>query len=408
MVYSKGRPTQFMKWFFILVILELFLGGGGRLLDLGALTFRMIFFFTGLYIVLLYLIIHLKMSSGLRLAFGLVVIYVVAYIPPFVIGSMNGNDLRSMTLDVRQSLYWLSAPFFALVLNSQEIVLRTAALVRASGCFLAACYVAVVIALSLGIIDYLPFYIALNETGEFAFRGGSFFFYKGFLFIGVAMVFFLSSSRKFSVLLFILMSIALTTTMTRGFVLSTFFALFLMLSLQRRWKILFIAILVFLCSVSFIWLYMPAQDAFIEVSRDISNEQRIGDLAYILNKMNVWIFLFGDGLGSLINGRINIENTFLWAIWKLGIGGVLFWLAPLFICLNYFAHIKKCNSNYGTACAYMFSTILIYVQTMSNPYLNNPIGLSFILIAIFSLRTLSSIDSPSPDVIQYPQERGAQ
>jgi hypothetical protein len=32
---------------------------------------------------------------------------------------------------------------------------------------------------------------------------------------------------------------------------------------------------------------------------------------------------------------------------------------------------------------------------MSNPYLNNPIGLSFVLVAIFSLRTLAKAD-PEP------------
>lgn len=407
MVSSKGMSARFVKWLFILLILELLLGGGGRLLDLGAVTVRMIFFSAGLYVVLLYSIIHFRVNSGLRLAMGLVATYVIVYIVPFIIGSMNGNDLGAIALDVRQSLYWLSAPFFALALNSQKIVLQTGTLVRISGLVLAVCYVAAVIALSIGVIDYLPFYIALNGTGEFAFRGGNFFFYKGFLFIGIAMVFFLSS-RKVSVVIWIFMAIALTMTMTRGFVLSTFFASFLMLSLQRRWKMLFFVAFLFFCSASFIWLYMPAQDTFVEASREISNEQRIGDVAYILNKINVGIFLLGDGLGSLINGRLNIENTFLWVMWKLGIVGVLFWLAPLFICLNYFFRVQKHSSAYGIACAYMFSTVLIYVQTMSNPYLNNPIGLSFVLLAIFSLRTLSGTDSPNRNGGQYQYERGAQ
>ena len=99
--------------------------------------------------------------------------------------------------------------------------------------------------------------------------------------------------------------------------------------------------------------------------------------------------LFGEGMGTLINDRINIENTFLWAFWRLGVVGVIFWMSPLIICFKYFLRIKRCNPQFNLACAYLFSTILIYVQTLSNPYLNNAIGLSFVLVAIFSLRTLS-------------------
>jgi hypothetical protein len=39
--------------------------------------------------------------------------------------------------------------------------------------------------------------------------------------------------------------------------------------------------------------------------------------------------------------------------------------------------------------------ILVYVQTLTNPYLNNPIGLSFVMVAIFSLKTLSARDLPA-------------
>ena len=99
--------------------------------------------------------------------------------------------------------------------------------------------------------------------------------------------------------------------------------------------------------------------------------------------------VFGEGLGSEIDGRLNIENTFLWALWKLGVFGVLFWLVPLFLCIKYYIRIGRNDPGFNLASAYMFSTLLVYIQTMTNPYLNNPIGLSFVLISIFSLRTIS-------------------
>jgi hypothetical protein len=36
----------------------------------------------------------------------------------------------------------------------------------------------------------------------------------------------------------------------------------------------------------------------------------------------------------------------------------------------------------------LFGTVLVYLQTATNPYLNNPIGLSYVILSIFSLRAL--------------------
>jgi hypothetical protein len=378
-----------MKPLFTLVALELFLGGGGRLLEIGPITLRMIFFGACLYVILLAFILNPRQDGTVRLAILMMAAYVAVYIFPYIVGELRGHSPENIGLDVRQSLYWLSAPFFAIALRSTENVLKTAALIRVSGVVLAACYIVVAAALAIGLVDYLPFYITLNATGEFAFRGGGFFFYKGFLFLGIAIIFFLSQSKRCSLHFFVLISIALAMTLTRGFVLSTYFAACAMLFLQRRWSRFLFVTFVALCVSAFVWIYMPGQDAFIDASREISNSQRIGDFAYIFNNIDTSIFFFGNGLGSFIDGRLNIENTFLWALWKLGLLGVIFWTAPFFICANYFVRIKRCAPQYRVACSYMFATLLLYIQTLTNPYLNNPIGLSFVLISMFSLRTLA-------------------
>ena len=99
--------------------------------------------------------------------------------------------------------------------------------------------------------------------------------------------------------------------------------------------------------------------------------------------------LIGQGLGVPISERVNVENTFLWALWKLGLPGVLFWLSPLLLCLIYYRRISRGNGALPLASAFVFGTVLVYVQTLSNPYLNNPIGLSYVLVSLFALRTLA-------------------
>jgi hypothetical protein len=178
-------------------------------------------------------------------------------------------------------------------------------------------------------------------------------------------------------------------TITRGFVLSTFFAALLMLLAMHRWRQVGVALAVGACVAFFLWVYLPSQDDTLEGKRETSNTQRVEDFQYIVDNLEVGAIPLGHGLGSLVNDRLNIENTFLWAFWRLGLAGLLFWAMPLVVSMVYFGRIRRRDPHFRLACAYFFSIVLIYVQTMTNPYLNNPIGLSFVLVALFSLRTIS-------------------
>jgi hypothetical protein len=198
--------------------------------------------------------------------------------------------------------------------------------------------------------------------------------------------------KQYSIAWAIIVVIALVMSITRGLILSTSFAVLLLLILQRRWRQLGLALVAISCLAFLVFDYMPSEDEALSLNQEKSNDVRIDDFAYIVKNFKVGSLLFGEGMGTLINERINIENTFLWAFWRLGIVGVLFWVIPLILCISYFVKIKKYNPNFNLACAYFFSTVLIYVQTITNPYLNNSIGLSFVLVAIFSLRTLAKTD----------------
>jgi hypothetical protein len=110
--------------------------------------------------------------------------------------------------------------------------------------------------------------------------------------------------------------------------------------------------------------------------------------------------LIGDGFGSYINDRLNIENTYLWVLWKTGILGLIFWLMPFVLSTFYYQQIRFGRHDYELASALYYSLVLVYIQTATNPFLNNPIGLSFVLIALFSLRTLAKTAALSDNKIK--------
>lgn len=403
-----------MNTLFTITLLELFFGGGGRLLEVGPVTVRMILFATCLCVAVVGAIKRLNADEGIPLALGFVVTYLLVHVLALLIGLFNGFVFGEMMQEMQQSAYWLIAPFFAMSLNRYDMVVRVGKLVAVAGVVLSIAYICVLLTFAIGAIDYLTLYVVLNSTGEFVFRSGGFFFYKGFLYLGVAAIFFLSMPKRFSSVWLTIVLIALALTLTRGFVLATSFAALLLLAKQGRWRTLGIMLAVIACLGVFLWGYMPSQDEALAVSRESSNGQRVDDFVFFVDNFEIGTILVGHGFGTLINGRSNIENTFLWAFWRFGLVGVAFWLSPLIFCYRYFARIGKNSPDFRLACAYFFSTVFIYVQTMSNPYLNNPIGLSFVMLAMFSLRTLSrqkpvvrvSAASPGatmPDLLQVIQ-----
>ena len=326
--------------------------------------------------------------DGQLLAMGLLCGYMLIYLVGTMVAGYRGAEPDVVFGEIQQSLYWLAAPFFAMVLQSRDIALRAGSMVWKAGILMAAIYLAALIGLAVGLLNFGTLYSIVSTTEEFRARGSGLLFYKGFLYLGIAIVFLMSLQVRFWVVGALVILVALVLTLTRGFVLATAISTLLLLLYQRRFLVFSYWLPVTLGALYVVWTYIPSVDTTIVSARDISNAQRVDDLSFIGAHMSTATILIGEGFGSLINNRVGIENTFLWAFWKLGLMGLTFWLTPLVLCLYYFARIPQRASN-GLACAFMFGVVLVYTETATNPYLNNPIGLSFVMLALFSLRTLA-------------------
>lgn len=381
-----------METLFTITVLELFLGGGGRLTEVGPLTLRMILFGACVSFGAIALLMKPRQDGTVRLAFGLLAAYLLVHLPGLVGAALNGGSTEDMIGEAQQSLYWAAAPFFAMMLRTERMVEHTARLVQIAGLTLASVYLLGILAILLGVVDFASVLAVLAESGEFASRGGGFFFYKGFLYLGIATIFLIAIRPKWWRIGVILVGTALVATLTRGFILSTSVAVLLMLALQGRKVTLGFGLAAVLLAGLIMWVYLPSFDDSVLRQRAASNLQRVDDMVFIVDRLSLRTVLLGEGFGSLINGRVLIENTYLWALWKLGVVGVLFWMTPLLLCTYFFISIPNFRRD-GLACAFYFGAILLYVQTGTNPYLNNPIGLSYMMIAIFSLRTLAQVRS---------------
>lgn len=380
-------------------LLELFMGGGGRLTHVGSISLRMVLFALCLCASVVAIMFPRRRSDGLLLAMSLVFAYLLIHGSAVLVGAICSGDTPKILGEFQQSLYWLAAPFIALMLQTKSDVEKVARLVIIAGIGLAFGYLAIIGGLLTGVLG-LGFVKALiGSSGEVQFRGGDFFIYKGFLYLGVGIVFLIAYHRRFWIPLVLVVAVAMVLTFTRGFLLSTSIASICLLCAQRRWAAALPAIVLTGAAVFFVLVYLPSTDESVSGRYDSSTAQRLEDMQYMADNATVKTLIIGEGYASLINNRYQIENTFLWALWKLGIAGLVFWLAPFFICVYYYAKIPLRHLN-KPANAYLFGVVLVYVQTATNPFLNNPIGLSFVLVALFSLRVMARMPrEPSPELI---------
>lgn len=376
-----------METLFTVSLLELFLGGGGRLIDIGPVTPRMILFIPCVLLGIASLFVRRRLSGAQVLAVGLAGAYLLTHLPGLIVGALHAANPEDMLREFQQSLFWLAAPFFAVMLQSPAMIRRAAGLSRFAGVALAVFYIGVLVGAILGEVDLFSLYLRVNESGEFVGRGEGMFFYKGFLYLGIAIVFLVALRGRLWLPLTLLVGGALVLTLTRGFMLSTTLAVLFLLLAQGRRAAFGAGLLATVVAGFLMLIYLPSINEGLSASRDISNNQRVEDTNYVAEHLSWATFVHGEGFGADINERANIENSFLWVFWKVGTAGVLFWLLPLVLCTAYFLRIPRKSSPLG--CAFYFSVILVYVQTVTNPYLTNPIGLSFVIVALFSLRTLA-------------------
>jgi hypothetical protein len=377
-----------MRALFTISLLELFIGGGGRLTAVGPISLRMVLFAVCLCATLIAIAFPRRRGDGVLFAMSIVLIYLIVHVAGLIVGSINGDDTKQIFTEFQQTFYWTAAPFFAFMIQTEDDVERAARLVQTAGITLAFAYVGILLGLLSGAISLGLVKALFRQSGEFTFRSGEFFFYKGFLYLGISIVFFMAIRGKHWALLATFVTFAMVLTFTRGFLVSTPAAVILMLCVQGRWRTAGPALFLAASAAFFIWIYLPSVDPNIVGRYDASTIQRLEDMSYAANHITANTFLIGEGFGSTINNRFQVENTFLLVLWKLGTVGLIFWMLPLALCVYYYSKIPGRRSD-PLANAFLFGMVLLYVQSMTNPYLNNPIGVSYSMLAVFSLRVLS-------------------
>jgi hypothetical protein len=269
--------------------------------------------------------------------------------------------------------------------------------------------------ITIDVIPFLDFYKITSQTSEFFYRGEYSFYYKGFVYLCIAFIFVhLVYDKKYGWIL-ALLSIAILITFTRGLIFAlslTYFTYFILIKKYVHvFAMLTLGVIVLLSGKDIYSsisesLYKqkkekqtsinPALSSKLLGDREFSDNERKRQIQQVFSSTTVTSVFWGHGFGSGVKSRpVHMEISYLEIFHKQGLIGIGVWIFLFLSLVKSFARALSVKPQ--LAYAYFLSALFIFLQSLTNQYINNPIGLGMVLLALVCLDRI--IKSPNPDDI---------
>jgi hypothetical protein len=122
--------------------------------------------------------------------------------------------------------------------------------------------------------------------------------------------------------------------------------------------------------------------------REFSDNARYLQLREVVDSISPASIILGHGFGRGVASRpVHMEIAYLEIFHKQGLIGIAVW-AILFLNLV-FRFNKASVFSPPTATAFFLSALFVFFQSLTNQYINNPIGMGMFLIALTTLDFLA-------------------
>ena len=368
-----------------LILLEVFLGGGGRLIDVGTLSIRMYIFLFSMCLGGLFLfarpIVKTQVVTILLTA-------TIAICLELLVGYIHHHEKRLIFEDVKPLLFVYSLLFMPFLIRDSSDVNLIMRLLRGSAIILALSYLLILGLIHTNTIAFKPFYNWCYQTQEFFFRGEFAFFYKGFFFMCVGIFFYRWADGLWSKAAIIIILTAIILTFTRGFILTFLIVAFIYLFfIMARVVYLFLFALSMIIIVPVIWRFVSNEGM---IDRQTSNTHRIDQIIQVIDETTPSSILIGHGFGKNVASRqdLHLEIAYLEIFHKQGVVGLLFWLYLLYVILINYRKAVKVNPDKATP--FLLAVLFAYIQSLTNPFVNNPLGITLLVISFLCLHHLQS------------------
>lgn len=221
-------------------------------------------------------------------------------------------------------------------------------------------------------------------------RGESGFLYKGFLYLCLALFFFENEKNTLWKRLKQLFTLtAIYFTFVRGFFLALILTVFIHELFFKKIVKSIIIVVVAVCLIFTFGQYYE-EASFDRSKSDLIRQQQFEQ---VLSAVTPVSFVIGHGFGEGVAVRDNhMEVTYLEIFHKSGILGLIFWISFLVYLILLYVNCSRAGLE-KEARPFILSTFFIYIQSATNPFLFNTIGLNMLMIAIVSMHALQDVGS---------------
>ena len=386
---SRLTDNKFFRYYFYFVLAELFLMGSGQNLMVGSyLTVRMFNFMIGVA-VSVYLFI--RSDNFPKAVLGFLLAYIITIVVSWMLGVVFDSEPGYFVEDLRPLTYFLILLFFYFMMDSELMVKRVLDILLFCVKVMTVLYLIYMTMTDvLGLFSMEGYYYhVVDDSGSFMFRGvGSSLFYKGFVYLPIGAVGFF---RRKQYIWMCLTIIAIYFTYTRGlYILLAFGVLSFYLKTHNIniYRILgLMLVFLLLYEIAEVFDVFSFDDNYL-ANREESDQVRVITINQVFDRVTWWSVLIGHGFGQGVPERTShMEISYLDIFHHQGLMGLAFWGALLVAILHYGSKVKE---KYQEETAFfMTATMMIYLQSCFNPYLNNSIGMSIVLLSFVICYRLS-------------------
>lgn len=432
------RMNKFERIWLTIFFIELFVGGGGRLIDFGFISIRQILFI-GLLLIYVYRIIKEKAifnkEVNMFFRFNPVSIGVYLLIGWFVVSSLVGilhhNPKGVIVTDFLRVFFFIVYFPLAYYISKSRFSLGSIIKILKYSALVVALFTIIVALVGKTVFageNFIDFYNFMNSWthGDLFFRPSNAVFYKSDFFVLIGLIISLNDllDKKFTkidIALIVLGSISIIWSETRGFLFAFMLSVLMILIVDikvvtdpikgaaAKFRALikskqfikkFIILLVIIVAVPNLYNYMTlsrfktvnvenkAHNGHKKTVQTVNDESVNNRVKFIMASKDILKhptnLVVGAGYGTSIGGRINgIEMSFLEILDEQGIIGLAAWcFLFLIVYVNYYVAYKKGQKLSTLEVALMSAFMGVLLLTNINPFINNPIGIIFLLVLL--------------------------
>ena len=426
----------YLKFLVYVIIIETILGGAGRYFTVGSLSIRMILYAVTIFIFILCLIkdrknifINFKtMDINLKLIilFGIWIIF----------SAVNGyyvskNSLSEIVRDLTGYASFALVFVFSYALDSKRDVNCITKIVAVCVVIQASAIVLIHYGLGIGILEFNSFNaylqsIYIGNIGLIA-PDSIRIFFKSSIYLQVGFIILLEmvtreiskKKRVITYIALIIVSYAIILSFTRGFWIAAFVTSFIYIILKRP-KRIFKTISVVLCGIIIMLGFsmaifgntniaysILARAGLVHVTQDVATKKIIKidsddvvDMSLDFRiKLKTAMFsriekrpILGNGFGVVldeVSQKVSHSEYMFYDIWvEMGLIGLLLYCSIFVVLLIKWLSIRERQFSINELHyldEYIIALLGVIFTSSLNPFLNNPIGITYLIIVICSI-----------------------